>query len=337
MRKLVPTAAVIACCLGGPATVAAQVPTTPPAPVPPPKPEPRIKAGVTSAGVALQGLTVAEATARLKAEARPRMQRRFRVRVGRRTFVLTTGRLRLRFAERSTARRALKAKPGRAVSPVISFRAASLSAFAQRTEQVTRRYGRNASMRITVRRIIGRKARYGSRISAARLDKAIRRRVANPALSRGLAPKVFRVRPAVRLIDLRRRNRTILTIDRSTYRLRLFKNLRYDRSYGIAVGAAGTETPPGLYRIQNKQVNPAWTAPNRPWAGSYAGRTIPGGAPDNPLKARWLGIAGGVGIHGTAEAWSIGSRASHGCIRMRVPEVIDLFGRVPVGSPVLIR
>ena len=84
-------------------------------------------------------------------------------------------------------------------------------------------------------------------------------------------------------------------------------------------------------------MNPPWTAPNRPWAGSYAGRTVPGGAPDNPLKARWLGIAGGVGIHGTAEAWSIGSSASHGCIRMRVPEVIDLFGRVPVGSQVLIR
>ena len=64
---------------------------------------------------------------------------------------------------------------------------------------------------------------------------------------------------------------------------------------------------------------------------------MPGGAPDNPLKARWLGIASGVGIHGTAEPWSIGSRASHGCIRMRVPDVIDLYPRVPVGAPALIR
>jgi lipoprotein-anchoring transpeptidase ErfK/SrfK len=64
---------------------------------------------------------------------------------------------------------------------------------------------------------------------------------------------------------------------------------------------------------------------------------IPGGAPNNPLKARWMGVAAGVGIHGTAEAWSIGSRASHGCIRMRVPDVIDLFRRVPVGAPVLIK
>ena len=245
--------------------------------------------------------------------------------------MLTTGRLRMRFAERSTARRALKAKAGRAVAPVISFRAASLSAFAQRTEQVTRRFGRNASMRITVRRIIGRKARYGSKISAARLDKAIRRRMADPALGRGLAPKVFRVRPAVRLIDLRRRNRTILTIDRGGHRLRLFKRLRYDRWYGIAVGAAGTETPPGPVPDPEQAGQPAVDRPNRPWAGCYAGRTVPGGAPDNPLKARWLGIAGGVGIHGTSEAWSIGSSASHGCIRMRVPDVIDLFGRVPVG------
>ena len=242
----------------------------------------------------------------------------------------------MRVGEKTTAKRAMKAKAGTAVAPVITYRAASLAAFARRTEQVTRRFGRNARIRITVRRIIGRKARYGSKISAARLDKALRRRIADPRLGRGLAPKVFRVRPAVRLIDLRRRNRTIVTIDRGGHRLRLFKSLRYDRSYGIAVGAAGTETPRGVYRIQNKQVNPAWTAPNRPWAGSYAGRTVPGGAPDNPLKARWLGIANGVGIHGTAESWSIGSNASHGCIRMHVSDVIDLFPRVPVGSAVLI-
>jgi lipoprotein-anchoring transpeptidase ErfK/SrfK len=48
-------------------------------------------------------------------------------------------------------------------------------------------------------------------------------------------------------------------------------------------------------------------------------------------------VNGAVGIHGTAEEWSIGSRASHGCIRMRVSDVIELYRRVPVGTPVLIR
>jgi lipoprotein-anchoring transpeptidase ErfK/SrfK len=100
---------------------------------------------------------------------------------------------------------------------------------------------------------------------------------------------------------------------------------------------AGLETPAGTYRLQDKQVNPAWHVPNSAWAGSLAGQVIPGGAPNNPLKARWLGIANGVGIHGTAEDWSIGTRASHGCIRMHVSDVIDLYPRVPVGTTVLIK
>jgi lipoprotein-anchoring transpeptidase ErfK/SrfK len=92
-----------------------------------------------------------------------------------------------------------------------------------------------------------------------------------------------------------------------------------------------------VYAIHDRQVDPAWHVPNSAWAGTLAGSVIPGGAPDNPLKARWLGIQDGVGIHGTAEDWSIGSRASHGCIRMHVADVIDLYPRVPVGTRVLIR
>jgi lipoprotein-anchoring transpeptidase ErfK/SrfK len=64
---------------------------------------------------------------------------------------------------------------------------------------------------------------------------------------------------------------------------------------------------------------------------------VAGGSAENPLKARWMGIVNGVGIHGTGEPSSIGTRASHGCIRMTVPDVVDLYPRVPVGTPVLIR
>jgi lipoprotein-anchoring transpeptidase ErfK/SrfK len=96
-------------------------------------------------------------------------------------------------------------------------------------------------------------------------------------------------------------------------------------------------TPTGLFSIQSKQVNPSWTAPNSPWAGEMAGQQVAGGAWNNPLKARWMGVSGSVGIHGTGMPWSIGTRASHGCIRMTVPDVIDLFRRVPLGTPVLIR
>ena len=129
---------------------------------------------------------------------------------------------------------------------------------------------------------------------------------------------------------------TVVTVDRANFRLRLFKRLRFVKSYGVAVGRSGLATPAGLYHVQDREVNPSWHVPNASWAGSLAGQTIPPG-PNDPIKARWLGLANGVGIHGTAEDWSIGSRASHGCIRMHVSDVIELYRQVPLGTPVLIK
>jgi lipoprotein-anchoring transpeptidase ErfK/SrfK len=87
--------------------------------------------------------------------------------------------------------------------------------------------------------------------------------------------------------------------------------------------------------VNDKQINPYWHVPKRAWAGSLAGRVIPPG-PENPLKARWIGIVDGAGIHGTADVGSLGSSASHGCIRMAVPDVIELFDRTPYGSKIFI-
>jgi lipoprotein-anchoring transpeptidase ErfK/SrfK len=126
-----------------------------------------------------------------------------------------------------------------------------------------------------------------------------------------------------------------VTIDRGGYRLRLFKRLKPVRTYPIAVGQAGLETPAGRYEIQNKAVDPAWHVPNSAWAGELAGRVIPPG-PENPIKARWMGIYDGAGIHGTVERASIGTNASHGCIRMLIEDVVDLYDRVPVGAPVYV-
>ena len=83
-------------------------------------------------------------------------------------------------------------------------------------------------------------------------------------------------------------------------------------------------------------MDPAWSVPNSAWAGSLAGTVVPGGTAANPLKARWLGIFDGAGIHGTDAASSIGSAASHGCIRMLIPDVIELYDQVPVGAPIYI-
>jgi lipoprotein-anchoring transpeptidase ErfK/SrfK len=97
----------------------------------------------------------------------------------------------------------------------------------------------------------------------------------------------------------------------------------------------GLETPEGLYHIQEKQVNPSWHVPNSSWAGELAGQVIPPG-PEDPIKARWLGIFEGAGIHGTEETWSLGQAASHGCVRMSIPDVIELYPQVEVGTPIYI-
>jgi lipoprotein-anchoring transpeptidase ErfK/SrfK len=127
-----------------------------------------------------------------------------------------------------------------------------------------------------------------------------------------------------------------IIIDRPGFTLRLYDHLRLAHTYAIAVGRAGLETPPGLHHILDKQVNPAWHVPHSSWAGSLAGKVIPPG-PDDPLVARWMAIDDqGDGIHGTNEPGSIGSAASHGCIRMLVPDVIQLYGLTPLGTPVYV-
>ena len=76
--------------------------------------------------------------------------------------------------------------------------------------------------------------------------------------------------------------------------------------------------------------------PQSDWAGNLAGKVIPPGDPQNPIKARWMGIYNGAGIHGTDAISSLGTAASHGCIRMAIPDVVELFDEVPVASPVYI-
>jgi lipoprotein-anchoring transpeptidase ErfK/SrfK len=163
------------------------------------------------------------------------------------------------------------------------------------------------------------------------LDRALRRAGA----ARRLALPTESVRPRVTRGELAERYPYFITIDRARFRLHFYRRLRRVKTYVIGVGQSGYETPEGLYDIQNKAVNPAWSVPNSPWAGALAGQVIPPG-PDNPIKARWMGIYDGAGIHGTADTWSLGTAASHGCIRMAIPEVKELYRQVPVGTPVYI-
>jgi lipoprotein-anchoring transpeptidase ErfK/SrfK len=128
-----------------------------------------------------------------------------------------------------------------------------------------------------------------------------------------------------------------IIIDRNAFTLRFYSHLQLASTYPIAVGMQGLETTAGIYQIQWKQVDPPWYVPNSAWAGALAGKTIPPG-PQDPLKARFMAFNGGAGIHGIdpSEYSTIGHDASHGCVRMRIPDVIALYSRTPVGTPVYV-
>jgi lipoprotein-anchoring transpeptidase ErfK/SrfK len=251
---------------------------------------------------------------------------------------LTMAEAQLKLDSVRTAKRALYAKAGvTTVQPAITHSRTAVRGFVERVAARVRKNPKDAAIKITVRHIFREKSHNGRALPIDVTRQAIDAQLDDPAAPRKVHARLTKVKPKVTFANLSRVYNTVLTIDRDNFKLRLFKGLKFRKSYGIAVGMAGLDTPAGRYAIQNKQVDPAWHVPNSAWAGSLAGQVIPGGAPNNPLRARWLGIANGVGIHGTAEDWSIGTRASHGCIRMHVSDVIDLYPRVPVGSPVLIK
>ncbi|HKG39836.1 MAG TPA: L,D-transpeptidase family protein [Conexibacter sp.] len=175
----------------------------------------------------------------------------------------------------------------------------------------------------------------GATVQRRPLHRSIVRALTDPGASNTVAVRARTTRPKVTTAQLAAKYPVVITVDRANFRLRLWKSLKLAKTYTIAVGAVGLETPAGLYAIQNKQVDPVWNVPNSDWAGDLAGRAIPPG-PSNPLKARWMGIYAGAGIHGTDSISSLGSAASHGCVRMAVPDVIDLYDQTPVGAPVYI-
>jgi L,D-transpeptidase-like protein/putative peptidoglycan binding protein len=338
----------VLCVLAAAAAPAlAQQPTSPP-PTSAQEPQ-RVPQGVSAGGVDLSGLTLEEATAQLEATLGQTLQGDLTFGVAGRPWSLTMADAKLRLDALRTAKRALRAVPPAASgdpaapAPTVSIPVAlshsrlAVRAFVAQVARSIYRAPRDATAQIGLRRVAVKRSRKGHDLDRVKAEQLINTALDDVTAPRVVHQRVRSLRPKVTYRELLRTYGTVVTVDRATFTLRLFKRLRVVKRYSIAVGAAGFDTPSGVYRISSRQVNPAWHAPDKPWAGQYAGQTIAPGAWNNPLKSRWLGIANGVGIHGTAENWSIGSRASHGCIRMHVWDVEALYPRVPLGTPVLIR
>ena len=177
--------------------------------------------------------------------------------------------------------------------------------------------------------------RVGLRLKREKVAQLIRTALQDPSANHQVSAYTTKIKPKETTAAVRKRYSTVLVANRATFKLTLYKGMKVAKTYGISVGKAGNDTPAGQYTIANKAVNPTWNVPNSAWAGKLAGTVVPPG-PSNPLKARWMGIYDGVGIHGTSDDASIGTNASHGCLRMHIPDVIELYDRVPVGTPIYI-
>jgi hypothetical protein len=297
-----------------------------------------VKPGVTFGELDLSGQTKNQAKSLLRRTLNGQRPSSVSIvaRVGGRPHRLRMSTIGYRFDLEQIAKNAVSAPPNTALKSVETWSSDPLAKWFSSISSIGRQ-ARNAtvSIGITKQRYTGSSA--GWRVDRGALEGLVTPLLKDPTKPRDVRVKVVRTSAAVTVAGLKRQYGTIVTVDRQTFRLRLFKRLKLEKTYKIAVGSAGHGTPAGMYSVTSKQVNPAWHVPNSGWAGDLAGQVIPGGASNNPLKARWLGLRDGIGIHGTAETWSLGSRASHGCIRMHPNDVIDLYPRVPMGTTVKVR
>ena len=314
----------------------------------------RLADGVRVAGVDVGGLSRDEAVQRVwKRLGKPTM-RSVRVRAGGRTFVLSARRARVRLRLPETVGRAHAASSGEnvlergwreltggrvdrdvALQPGVSKRA--IRTFVGEIRAAVRREAADARLSMSVTRVAATRERTGRRlVGSEALETRIAHAFANPQADRSLRADVERVKPRMTRAQLWERTPVVVTVSRADRRARLFRRGALVTSYRVAVGQPGYPTPTGRFTVQAMQTNPVWNAPNSEWAGELAGQSIPPGDPRNPLVARWIGFNGAVGFHGTKSLASLGRAASRGCVRMSREDVISLYSRVELGTPVIV-
>jgi lipoprotein-anchoring transpeptidase ErfK/SrfK len=311
--------------------------------------------GVSAGGVRVGGMRAAEARVAIEDQLAVPLRKALVVRYEGRRFKLTAARAKLRVNTERMVQEALdKSREGNIVSRTVreltgadpdesqlparvSYSRRAVDDLVKRVEGKLNQPAKDASVTFSGSSLGTVEGQVGVAVKTGKLRNAIRSELVLPAADRVVEVSTKEVQPEVTREELASKYPQVLTVDRPNFRLHLWRDLKLVKSYTVAIGAVGYDTPSGLYNIQNKAVNPAWTMPNSDWvAAADRGKVVPGGVPENPLKARWLGIYNGAGIHGTDVVSSLGSAASHGCIRMAIPDVVELYDDVPVGTPVYI-
>ncbi len=297
----------------------------PQVPRPRPKPPVRLPQGVTIGGVHVGGLSPDAAYAVVRASFRSPLV----VSVGGHHVTVPVGSLGAVAYAKAAVARARNARPGTAVTLGVRVRGAAVRALVR---SLGKRFDRDpVDSKLLLRDLepyitegapgkrLDRKASFAAIVAAVRENR--RTGIALPF--EDVPQKVSRSSFG-----------PVIVIHRGSNRLYLYHGMKPWRTFGVATGQAVYPTPLGRFEIVVKWENPWWYPPSSPWA--KGAKPIPPG-PGNPLGTRWMGLtAPGVGIHGTPDPASIGYSASHGCIRMLIPQAEWLFEHVEVGTPVYI-
>jgi lipoprotein-anchoring transpeptidase ErfK/SrfK len=311
-----------------------------------------IAEGVTIGGVDVSGMTAEEASAVVEADLIEPLDKPVTVNYEKEHYTLDADELGVRADVDGMVQAALDASqegglPTRvwryasggevdeSIDPQIAYSQKTLDDFIKGVQENVNQPAVDASIEPTPTSLNPVPGQTGIEVKVDDLRASLEQAVQSPQ-SRTVDASVEKVQPEITTDELADKYPTYLVVDRANFELRLYENLELARTYTVAIGATGYDTPTGLYNIQNKQIDPPWSVPNSDWAGDLAGTVVPGGSPENPLVARWMGIYDGAGIHGTNDTGSLGSAASHGCIRMSVPDVIELYDQVEVGDPIYI-
>ena len=290
---------------------------------PPPPPPPVIAEGVTISGIAVGGLTRPDASAVVEAAFDVRIPFRFKQRrwsaspraLGSSPFL------------RDATIAALAAEPGANVRLGVKIRPRKIRSYVNFLQRVFGRDARDSRVLLRGTTPFVTKAKDGRAVRKLIMRRAITRALARTERDE-LTLQTRVVKPRVNRSNIG----PIIVVRRESRRLQLWRGMRLVATFPVAVGTPSYPTPLGRYSVVSKLRNPTWNPPSSPWAAGL-GPVPPG--PANPLGTRWIGTsAPGIGIHGTPAPWTVGTAASHGCIRMYMSNVEWLFERVNIGTPV---
>jgi lipoprotein-anchoring transpeptidase ErfK/SrfK len=229
-----------------------------------------------------------------------------------------------------TLSHALKAQPGEHVALTVRIDHARVARYARGLDHLLSVSPQDATATLTSRLT---PVLHAGKPGLAVREAATQRRI-EAALQLATRPLL---RPAAKTIPAnwtRGHFGPVVVIYRGSNRMHVYNGTRPSRVLPVATGQSIYPTPLGSWHVVDMQRDPWWRPPDSPWAKGL--KPIPPG-PGNPLGTRWMGLdAAGVGMHGTPDAASIGYSASHGCIRMYVPDAEWLFNQVHIGTPVFI-